>query len=410
MPAPRSLLKGFAKTVETIKPRGGRRAIAFDPETRGLAVRVTAKGRKTYTIVARDPTGRQVWREVGDATELTLDEARELAREGVRRIKAGLEPFPRVDPPPAPESFGDVAANFLKRHVHAKNRELRSAGEIERQFERYLLPRWKDRPFTEIRRGDVVRLLDELEDGAGPVMADRVLATLSKVFRWYAARVDDYMPPSVPGMRRTRPQERARTRTLDDEEIRALWAALDDMGRRGALVKLLLLTGQRRAKVAAMRWEDIDADGVWTIPAEEREKGNAGRLPLPESVREIIDALPPVAGNPYVFPGRAGGHVGGYGPLKREIDRRIAEARGEPLAPWVLHDLRRTAKSLMQRAGVRPDVSERVLGHVIRGVEGVYDRHGYEAEKADALRRLAALVERILDPPAENVVPIAAEG
>ena len=162
-------------------------------------------------------------------------------------------------------------------------------------------------------------------------------------------------------------------------------------------VKILLLTGQRKEKVAAMRWQDIDG-AVWTIPTEARQKGNAGKLVLPKIALEIINAQPRFASNPYVFAGEGGGHIKGWSRRKRQFDARL-----DRLAPWVLHDLRRTARSLMSRAGVRPDIAERVLGHIIKGVEGVYDRHSYREEKAHALRALASLIENITNPPAKVV-------
>ncbi len=104
-----------------------------------------------------------------------------------------------------------------------------------------------------------------------------------------------------------------------------------------------------------------------------------------------------------MFAGRGAGHFSGYGLLKRGIDKEAG------IAPWVIHDLRRTARSLMARAGVRSEIAERVLGHVLPGVEGIYDRHEYHDEKADALAKLAGLIALILDPPAENVVELHAE-
>ncbi len=121
---------------------------------------------------------------------------------------------------------------------------------------------------------------------------------------------------------------------------------------------------------------------------------------LPEVAQEIIRSQKRVGDNPYVFAGRGVGHFSGFGLLKRGVDKKAQ------IAPWVLHDLRRTSRSLMARAGVRSDIAERVLGHVLPGVEGIYDRHEYRAEKADALAKLAGLVALILDPPAENVVPL----
>ena len=151
-----------------------------------------------------------------------------------------------------------------------------------------------------------------------------------------------------------------------------------------------------------MRWEDLE-DGIWTIPVEEpREKVNAGALELPKLALDIIDAQPNVEGNPYVFAGRGKKAFNSFSDGKEDLHAAA------PIAPWVIHDLRRTARSLMARAGVRPDIAERTLGHVIAGVEGVYDRHGYIDEKAEALAALAALVERILQGQSDNVVPITA--
>ena len=139
---------------------------------------------------------------------------------------------------------------------------------------------------------------------------------------------------------------------------------------------------------------------MWTIPAEKREKGNAGVLVLPDLALEIINAQPRFISNPYVFAGQ-GDHIRSWSRRKAQFDAQL-----EGVAPWVLHDLRRTARSLMSRAGVRPDISERVLGHVIKGVEGIYDRHAYTEEKAHALKALAGLIEKIINPPANKVVHI----
>jgi integrase len=382
--------------IEKLRPQP-KRYLVPDPEAPGLYVRVSPAGAKTFTVVARDPAGKQVWREVdGAIIGDPLDEVRAKAREGIRRLKAGLDPFP----PPAPraDTFGAVAANYLALHVEANG--LRSRPEIERCLDKYILPLWRDREFEDIRRSDVTRLLDGIVKDHGARQADYVLAIVRAIMNWQASHLDDYVSPIVRRMARTKPAERKRERILDDDEIRALWLHLT--GTFGAMVKLLLLTGQRREKVATMRWSDVSADGVWTIPAEAREKGNARELALPELALDVIREQRRIVGNDYVLAGhRRGGFFNGYSKAKRELDERAG------VSGWVLHDLRRTARSLMSRAGVRPDVAERVLGHVIAGVEGVYDRHSYVDEKRDALARLAALVERILDPPGENVVELA---
>ncbi len=410
MSKPTSLLKGFERTVETVRPLPGKRQVVFDEATTGLALIVSPKGKKTFSIVARDPSGKQIWKSLGEVRKFDLPEARALARVGVQRIKDGLQPFPPAEPEEAaavPETFKEVAARFITRWVDKGGRKqdgvpLRSKGEIERQLKTYVYPKWQDKPFLSIRRGLVTELMDDLVDNRGAVQADRVLATLSKLFAWYRQYDEQFVSPIIPEMRRSGSYtDRARRRTLSDDEVKALWAGCATLGTYGALVRVGLLTGQRRAKLTAMRWEDIDADGEWTMPTEAREKNNPGRLRLPASALAIIRAQPVIKDNPYVFSGRGKKAYNSLSAGKRDVDKAVQ------IDPWVFHDLRRTAKSLMARAGVRPDISERVLGHVIGGVEGVYDRHGYADEKAAALQALADLVERIIDPPANNVVQLA---
>ena len=146
------------------------------------------------------------------------------------------------------------------------------------------------------------------------------------------------------------------------------------VGTFGALVQLLLLTAQRKDKVVNMRRADI-SDGVWTIATAKREKGNAGKLKLPQMALDIIAAQPVIDSNPFVLPGgRYRDSIPTFNSFswrKRELDKQLPKKTPH----WTLHDLRRTARSLMSRAGVSRDHSERVLGHAILGVEGVYDRY-----------------------------------
>ena len=179
-----------------------------------------------------------------------------------------------------------------------------------------------------------------------------------------------------------------RDRILDDGEIRKVWQA-PSAGTFGAFVKMLLLTAQRRGAVRQMRWDHVSVDGVWEIPKEEREKGNAGSLKLPAQALSIIVTQPRISGNPYVFAGRGDGSINGISKAKVAVDKRSG------VADWTLHDLRRSSRSLLSRCGVRPDVSERLMGHALPGVERIYDRFAYSDEKADALKRLAALIDEI---------------
>ena len=362
-----------------------------DPQLPGHYVRVNPTGNKKYVAVARDPRGKQVWTTVGDAAFMEIEEARAKAREIIKRVKAGEDRA-------GPQSFEAITNEWLKRHVDARG--LRASKDIRYTLGKHILPVWGGREFELICRGDVTALMDAVEDKSGARTADRVLEIVSGVTRWYEKRNEQYTSPIVRGMKRYLTKDHARDRILSDDEIRALWDAAKTANGYGALMQLLLLTGQRLSKVVTMRWADIAEDGTWTIPAEAREKTNAKELVLPRVALDIINSQPRFAGNPYVIAGRNNSqHLSRF--KSRQQDFRAATN----FPDFRLHDLRRTARSLMSRAGIRPDIAERVLGHAIVGVQGTYDRHSYREEKAHALKALASLIELIINPaPAKKVV------
>jgi len=384
------------KGVAALKPRAERYAMP-DPELTGHYVRVQPSGTKAFVAVARSPAGKQVWTNIGAADVMAIDEARQQAREIIKRVRSGL---PAIEA--RAESVADVAANWLKRHVEPNG--LRSRREIMRMLDR-ILAAWGDREFVAIRRSDVTALMDKVETAHGARAADYVLNVFSSIANWHARRVDDYVPPIVKGMRRQSTHAQARERILTDDEIRTVWTAAAGAGMFGAIIKLLLLTGQRMTRVAEMKWSEVDAGGLWTLPIEPREKMNGGKLQLPPAALEIVRAQPRVDGNEHVFPGRMRGDY--RGPFKGLGQAKAIMDSKSGMTGWVVHDLRRTARSLMSRAGVAPDIAERTLGHALTGVRGTYDRYSYGAEKADALLRLAALIRSIVHPRAANIVPMA---
>jgi integrase len=385
--------------VATLKPRAARYAYP-DPEQRGLYIRVQPSGAKSFVAVTLDPHGKQVWATLGPTDVLSIADARERAREAIRRVRDGLPAFEA--PEAKPDTFGDVAEQWLLRHVRANG--LRSHAEVTRLLRVHVYPVWRDRPFRDIRRSDVAALLDEVEDDHGARQADYVLAITRQIANWYAARDDTYQPPFTKGMRRTNPKARARTRTLTDDELRGVWQTAEISGSFGTLVLLLLLTAQRREKVVSMRWQDIAIDGTWKIPTETREKGAPAELALPPMAIDIVRAQPRLGDNPFVLAGRGLAHINGFSKSKRAFDAKLPK----DMAGWTLHDLRRCSRSLMARAGVSNDHAERVLGHARGSVEGVYDRHHYRDEIANALARLASLIDGILHPR-ENVAPMVAK-
>lgn len=401
-----------AKAIDALKPAPlCKRYDVADAIVPGFGVRVNDKGRKSFTLTARYPgSDNPTRRTIAEVGAMELAMAREIARAWLVQIDAGIDPrveieLKREESQNRAETFTQVAHRFLDQHVRRTG--LRSGREIERLFERYLYPAWGKREFATIRRGDVARLLDDIEARA-PSQADHVLALVSKLCNWHMAREESYTTPIVRGMRRTKACERARNRVLDDHELRLLWSATGKADTYGAFLRIALLTAQRRAKVLEMRWQDIDDFGLWSIPSEAREKANAQTLRLSRLALRIIDKQPRRDDSDLVFAGRGAKAINGLSKMKRALDTHVAKLNDAAIPDWTVHDLRRTARSLMSRAGVRPDICERVLGHAIPGVQGVYDRYSYEDEKADALTRLADLVTRIIENNVEpsNLIPL----
>jgi integrase len=224
-------------------------------------------------------------------------------------------------------------------------------------------------------------------------MADGVLSFLRRVFNWHASRSDDFASPIVRGMSRTRPKERARERVLSDDELRIVWAVAGRRGIFGRLVQFVLLTSARLRESANLVWTEID--GVdWTLPSAR----NKTKLDLVRPLSKAALGVLPDRNGPYVFSTNGHTAISGFTELKRAFDRAVTAEAGGPLPRWTIHDLRRTARSLMSRAGVPSDHAERCLGHVIGGIRGTYDRHDFYVEKARAFEALAGLVDRIVNP------------
>jgi integrase len=241
-------------------------------------------------------------------------------------------------------------------------------------------------------------------------MAHLTLAFVSKLFNWHASRDDEFKSPIVRGMGRVKPGEHARDRVLSDDELRAVWQTAESMsGPFGRYVRFLVLTATRRDEAADMRRDEI-FNGDWIIPAD-RMKGKRDHLvPLAAAAKAIIDGMPKLGH--YVFTNDGRGPIRGFTKRKAKFDDAVLAELGKhdpeakALPNWTLHDLRRTARSLMSKAGVDADIAERCLAHKIGGVRGIYDRYAYYDEKKHAFEALAAMVERIINPAADNVTSL----
>ena len=238
---------------------------------------------------------------------------------------------------------------------------------------------WEDLAWT---RKHITALLDDIEDKHGLRQSDVALTILSSICGWYAKRDEEYASPIIRGMKRYSNKEHARERVLTDSELRTLWLA---DGLFGNFTKLALLTGQRREKLLTMRYDDV-RNGVWHISTEAREKGNGEELKLPTLALEILANQKTVCPGPLVFDC----------PITSLRNMRLRFNHRHKMREWSIHDLRRTARTLMAAAGVPDVVAELVLGHVQRGVQAIYNRHAYFEEKAEALEKLAARLTDIV--------------
>src|SRR5215469_13288331 len=368
------------------KPRDGEiQTDYFDTQVSGLALRVS-EGRKSWTL-HYSLAGKRCRLTFGTYPFIGLSAARTRADEAKAAVASGTDP--RFA---ATETLQHVCELYMARD----GAKLRSARWRKSALERHVYPILGLRPIAEIRRSEIVRLLDRIEEGSGPVMATQTLAVLRKVMNWHATRSDDFLSPIVRGMARTKPSERARERVLTDDELRKVLRAAEGCGVYGSYLRFLLLTAARRSEVAGMTWAEIDG-GDWTLPAARNKTKLDLVRPLSRMAQDILEELPKAVG--FVWSTNGGAKaISDFGGLKRQLDA----ASG--VKSWRLHDLRRTARSLMSRAGVPSDHAERCLGHVIGGVRGVYDRHEYHAEKRQAYEALAAIIERIVSGSQAGVV------
>jgi integrase len=377
------------RAIRALQPAlEGKRRIVWDALVPGLGVRITDRGVKTFVLVTRYPGSTSpAPRSLGTYGAITLEAARTKAREWLALIAGGIDPEQHLARK-REQTFQAISEQYFLRKAKAH----RTRALSEATLARLVYPTFGPRPIEAINRSDIVRLLDQIEDERGPVQANRTLSIINRVMNFHASRTDDFRSPIVRGM--ARGAEQARSRILDDDELRAIWKATADYPIFGPLLRFILLTATRRFEAGHMRWSELQGQ-TWIIPAVRYKTNLDHVVPLSALALSVL----PERNGEFVFSKNGHQAMGGYQRHKRAIDE-TSGVRG-----WVIHDLRRTARSLLSRAGVPSDHAERCLGHVIPGVRGVYDRHEYFDEKARAFEALAAQVERIINPQ-DNVVSI----
>lgn len=390
----------------------------------GLALRVTATGHRSFVLIARYPMNPKnpTRRALGDYGELTLEEARERAREWLALIRRGTDPKIAEARRRAAETrtqtntFGSVAEAFIERQVP----KLAKGAEVERTLRTEFIRRWRDRPVTEILPDEIAEATRNIAK-RGIYQAHNAFAYLRRLFNW-AIGTHEFGIAASP-MERLRPsdligQREARERILMDEELRAIWAPCLDQTKAiighknevmgypyGPLIRLLLLTGQRLREVADMSWGEIDLDkALWTIPKARMKGDRAHAVPLAPEALALLKSLPRFTGG-FVFTTTDGKKsVDGFSKAKVRIDN-LSGVKG-----WVFHDLRRTVRTHFSALPVQDMVRELVIAHARPGLHKVYDQYSYLKEKRKCLSLWEQQLRSILaPPPPADVADIEAE-
>jgi integrase len=296
----------------------------------------------------------------------------------LRDAQHGLDPASVKQQSRDADTFEELARVYLERHAKPFKRSWKEDARI---IDHELLPVWRARKAAEILRRDVIALLDRVIERGAEVAANRTKALISKIFNFGMLRgIVEHNPAYKvpnPGV------EHSRDRVLSENEVRALWNALnEERPKIAGIFRLALLTAQRRGEIAGMRWDEVDLEGAWwTIPADRSKNGLPHRIPLgPQALAvlgELRDSAP--QSDIHVFPGSKQGNP--ITNLQKPL-RRLKRRSG---IDFRIHDLRRTAASLMTGMGVSRLVVGKILNHAERGITAVYDRHSYDAEKRRAL-------------------------
>lgn len=375
------------KTIQALKPRKGVYDV-HDMHCPGLTVRVFESGLRSFALRYRYGTKQRRYG-LGRYPVVSLVKAREKAIEALRQVEEGIDPSRRrrqLD-----MQVEAICAAFIRQYAKPRNRNWR---ETERILNREFVTVHGQRDIRQIKRHDVLEIMDAALERGASYQANRILATIRKLFNWCLERGIIEATP-IAGLKAPT-RELSRDRVLDDSEIRRVLKAsrLDAYPFR-QFVPLLLATAQRRGELANMRWSELDLEArTWVIPAERAKNGKPHVVHLSDFALALLDEVPQFVDCDFVFTTTRRSPVSGFSKALRWLHKH------SETSDWHMHDLRRTAASGMARAGVAPYVVEKVLNHVsgtISGVAAVYNRYAYDAERCAALEKWGETLASLAD-------------
>ncbi len=389
-----------SKKLDSLKP-GMNRVDYWDASLPGFVLRITPDGTKTFSVMYRI-AGRRRRFTLGSYPVLGLADARDAARDALEFVRHGIDPAEEKKRQEEAElarrvegfTFEALTNRFLGEHVT----KLRSEYEVKRSFDEYLLPQFGKTKARELKRAQIRDYLDNMAR-TRPVMANRCLAYIRKMYNWGLSKdLVEYNPcAGIP-----RPgKEHERDRVLTEDEIKAIWKALGkEKPVMASTFRLRLLTAQRGGEVHTMRWQDIDGEW-WTIPAEFAKNGLSHRVPLSPQAMRVMDQVRKITEeqdrraertqSDRVFPNPKNRAEHIY-----EVQKLAQRVRKASKIDFRAHDFRRTAASMMAGMGIPRLVVSKILNHVEPGVTKVYDRYSYDKEKQEALNAWGQRLSRIV--------------
>jgi integrase len=374
-------MKLTAKGLTKYKPSGKSDHIVFDEDIAGFGLRFR-DGRQSWIFqyAIGGGSGRITRRiKIGDYPALSPVRARQEAED--LHAKVHLHGDPAVERRKTRIEAGNTFGKLVQQYLEFKKDQLRprSFVEVKRHLEVDAKP-LHGLPLASVDQAVIATRLNAVAKN-GVVTANRIRTSLSAVFVW---ALKEGLAAANPVINTNRREEKTRDRVLSDADLRIVWRALED-DDYGTIVKILILTGQRRNEIAGLQWSEIDLTrGLIELPGERTKNSRRHDVPMAAAVHALLEARKKDNGRDLVF-GRGDGPFSGWSKAKEALDKRTG-----PLKHWTLHDLRRTAATGMAGIGIQPHIIEAVLNHVSGhkgGIAGIYNRAQYAAEKAQALAR-----------------------